>query len=84
MLGTDTGKLQKRLSLTAGEPVTVAPDASLMDGLVVESASKIGYPVLHEAVGAPPSCALAVDESNICFNPEAQTLKQRRVCCACC
>lgn len=37
-------------SARAGEPVAVAPAASLMDGLVVESASKIGYPVLHDAV----------------------------------
>ena len=39
-------------SAKQGEPVAVEPGASLMDGLVVESASKIGYPVLHDAAFA--------------------------------
>ena len=47
----------------AGAPTAVSPGASVMDGLVVESASKIGYPVLHEAAFAflavPDSAAVA-------------------------
>ena len=39
-------------SAKAGSPTTVEPGASVMDGLVVESASKIGYPVLHDAAFA--------------------------------
>lgn len=39
-------------SAKAGSPTTVEPGSSIMDGLVVESASKIGYPVLHDAAFA--------------------------------
>jgi diaminopropionate ammonia-lyase len=39
-------------SAKAGSPTTVKPGSSVMDGLVVESASTIGYPVLHDAAFA--------------------------------
>ena len=39
-------------SAKAGTPTAVEPGSSVMDGLVVESASTIGYPVLHDAAFA--------------------------------
>jgi diaminopropionate ammonia-lyase len=46
-------------SARAGRAVAVEPGASLMDGLVVESADQIGFPVLRESAFG----FLSVDDS---------------------
>ena len=51
-------------SAKAGAPVAVTPGSSLMDGLVVESASKIGYPV--PAPHNIDECKIRMKNAHLC------------------